>query len=146
MTDESNSTSAKKDSIREKNKKIKELTKEYMDSDKDFEDVFPNLAKEMELSESKISMKGIRWNIKKTKDKEDLDELKNPDIIAFIRRCQFDEQAIEIIDYMLKKGEITEEYAEKLKIQLETEGLRSFGSQKKPGYYLKKYLYNNEDS
>jgi hypothetical protein len=145
LTDETNSNSAKKDTIREKNKKVNELTKEYLDSDKDFEELFPNLAKEMKLGESKISVKGIRWNTEKTKDKENLDELKNPDIISFIRRCQIDEQAIEIINYMLRKGEITKEYAEKLKIQLETEGLRSFGTQKKSGYYLRKYLANNED-
>ncbi|MFX0139984.1 MAG: DUF2095 family protein, partial [Candidatus Hodarchaeota archaeon] len=106
--------------------------------------LFPNLAKEMELSESKVSMTGIRWNTEETKDSKDLDELKNPDVISFIRRCNYDDEAIEIIDYMLRRDEITKDYAEKLKFQLETEGLRSFGSQKKPGYYFKKFFSGNE--
>ncbi|NVM02865.1 MAG: DUF2095 family protein [Candidatus Helarchaeota archaeon] len=145
MTNESNPKSAKKKRIREKDKKINELAKEYLDSEKDFEDLFPNLAKEIEIGETKVSMTGIRWNTEKPKDSKDLDELKNPDIISFIRRCNCNEEVIEIIDYMLHKGEITSEYAEKLKIQLELEGLRSFGTEKKPGYYLRKYFFNDED-
>ena len=139
MSKKSNSKNAKKEKNREKNPNIDELTKDYMDLDIEFEELFPNLAKEMELNKSKLSMKGIRWDTQKYKDSEDLSELRNPDVISFIRRCNLEEEAVEIIDYMLRKGEITGEYAQKLKEQLESQGLESFGTKKKPGYYEKKY-------
>lgn len=69
----------------------------------------------------------------------DNDELFNPNIISFLRRCQKESEAIEIIDYMLKKGEITEEEAEKYKTQCKKEGVRSFGTYKAPGYYEREF-------
>ncbi|MHA1596615.1 MAG: DUF2095 family protein [Candidatus Asgardarchaeia archaeon] len=64
-------------------------------------------------------------------------ELKNPDVISFIRRCRTKSEALEIIDYCERRGEISSEYAEELREQLEKKGLRSFGPYKPPGYYFK---------
>jgi hypothetical protein len=61
----------------------------------------------------------------------------NPSVIDFIRRCDNELQAEEIITYMQKRGEITEEYAEQLKRQLRDEGVRSFGTKKEDNYYFK---------
>ena len=62
----------------------------------------------MNLGDSKISMKGVRWEKEDLTESEDTseDELKNPDVIAFIRRCSKKEQAREIINFLLKRGEI----------------------------------------
>jgi len=60
-----------------------------------------------------------------------------PDAIDFIRRCDNEKQAKEIIDYLEKKGEITPEYARRLRRQLREKGVRSFGTKKEEGYYFK---------
>ena len=59
----------------------------------------------------------------------------DPDVIDFIRRCTNETQALEIIEYMKNREEITVEDADKLCAQLEKEGLRSFGRKKEPGFY-----------
>lgn len=61
----------------------------------------------------------------------------DPSIIDFIRRCDTDEQAKEIIDFMVNKGELATEEANKIRKQLANEGLRSFGTKKEKGYYFR---------
>ena len=105
----------------------------------DIEKHFPHLAKEVRRKKSKeLSINSVRFHDNEHKD-SDKTELRNPDIISFLRRCDTNEQGIEIIDFMLKRKEITEEYAESLKIQLKTKGIRSFGTKKETGYYEKTY-------
>ncbi len=70
---------------------------------------------------------------------EDNEELFNPNIISFLRRCQKESEAQEIIDYMCRKGEITKADAEKYTKQLKEQGVRSFGDYKGPGYYEKQF-------
>lgn len=58
-----------------------------------------------------------------------------PTVIDFIRRCENDKQALEIINFLEEKGEIEPSYAKRLRAQLARQGLRSFGSKKNPGCY-----------
>jgi hypothetical protein len=58
-----------------------------------------------------------------------------PDVIDFMRRCDNEQQAIEIIDYLERRREIGSPYAKKLKKQLKEKGVRSFGSKKQEDYY-----------
>ena len=106
-----------------------------------FEKKFPNISKEMSNNDIIIPITSIRYeNINKNQDKNQIsDELRNPDIIAFIRRSETNKQASEIIDYYLKMDKINEEYANELKLQLTIYGVRSFGSKKEPGYYENKF-------
>ena len=60
----------------------------------------------------------------------------DPDIIDFLRRAKSEEEAIEVIEYMQQREEISEPYAKRLITQLNEEGLKSFGSPKKGGYYF----------
>ncbi|MFW9923021.1 MAG: DUF2095 family protein [Candidatus Thorarchaeota archaeon] len=60
----------------------------------------------------------------------------NPNAIDFIRRCDTDEQAFEIIDFLEKKEEITGSEADSLRKQIKTKGLRSFGEKKIAGFYF----------
>ena len=60
-----------------------------------------------------------------------------PDAIDFIRRCDNDQQAAEIISYLEKRGEVDPKYARRLRRQLREKGVRSFGSKKEEGYYSK---------
>lgn len=60
-----------------------------------------------------------------------------PDVIDFMRRCDDVDQGREIITFLHKRNEITDEYAKQLLAQLEQKGIRSFGEKKENGYYLK---------
>jgi len=99
---------------------------------------FPNLAKEFEYTENKVPINSVRTDLKtgeKTASNRFIHYM--PDVIDFIRRCDTEEQAEEIINYMKKKGEIDKPYADKLKKQLKKKGVRSFGSRKEENYYFK---------
>lgn len=103
-----------------------------------FKKLFPNLAKELESGESKTSVNSVRTDVQ-TGEKAASKRFTHydPDIIDFIRRCDTEEQAEEIIEYMERRGEIEKEYAERLRKQLKDNGVRSFGSKKEENYYLK---------
>lgn len=105
---------------------------------KTFKKTFPNLAKELESSEHKVSINSVRSNISAGENAASEKFVHYmPDVIDFIRRCDTEAQAKEIIDYMEKRGEIEKTYAEKLRKQLKEKGVRSFGPKKEENYYLK---------
>ncbi|WP_297555895.1 DUF2095 family protein [Thermococcus sp.] len=58
-----------------------------------------------------------------------------PTIIDFLRRCETDEEALEIINWMEERGEITHEIAKELRITLAKKGVRAFGPKKEWGWY-----------
>ena len=71
-------------------------------------------------------------------------ELINPGAIDFIRRCTKNEEAFEILDYLLKRNELNrEEYNFYKKRIMKKGGLKAIikesGGPKRPGYYIKKY-------
>ena len=104
--------------------------------------MFPHLAKEMEegtenSDEHKIQINSVRSSIETEEKISGKFGTYMPDAIDFLRRCDNEKQAKEIIDYLEKKGEITPEYARKLRRQLREKGVRSFGTKKEEGYYLK---------
>ena len=115
--------------------------------------MFPNLINELEGSENKVSIDAVRADPSKAEaDLDDSDEVMlaeaenalpdkfrhyNPTIVDFIRRCDTKAQAEEIIDYMHKRGEVTDEYACEIRAQLKKKGLRSFGPKKEENYYFK---------
>jgi hypothetical protein len=100
--------------------------------------LFPNLANELEQSENKIPVNSIRTD-SSTAEKAVAENFCHytPDIVDFIRRCDTEQQAIEIIVYMEKRGEVDKEYARCLRQQLKEKGVRSFGAKKETDYYLK---------
>lgn len=90
----------------------------------DFKKRYPHLAEEV------LKDKGI-------KVKFDLFRGYQPNVIDFIRRCDTEEEAIEIVDYLERRGELTPEKAEEIRKKIRREGVRSFGPKKEDGYYLK---------
>ena len=104
--------------------------------------MFPHLATELKGEEKKVTITSVR-------SKRDVGEKAaserfesyEPDVIDFIRRCNTDEEAKEIIQYLEKGGEINQEYARKLRKQLKEKGVRSFGPKKEDDYYLKQAGY-----
>ena len=103
-----------------------------------FKKKFPNLANELESAEHKVSLNSVRTDVQ-TGEGAASERFVHymPDVIDFIRRCDTEEQAEEIIAYMEKRGEIEKRYAEKLRQQLKDKGVRSFGPKKEDNYYLK---------
>ena len=105
---------------------------------KRFQKMFPNLARELESGECGTTINSVRSDpttAEKAVSKRFTGYI--PDVIDFLRRCDNGEQAEEIISYLEKKGEISPEYAKKLRKQLKEKGVRSFGSKKEDNYYLK---------
>lgn len=123
--------------------------------EKSLKKMFPNLYRELsdKNSEAKISINAVRADpevaeraaevvdvceeefLEPTKP---LDKLRhfNPSAVDFIRRCDTDAQAQEIISYLQKKGELTAREAEELECRLKREGVRGFGPKKEENYYF----------
>lgn len=106
---------------------------------KDLKRMFSSLAKEMDSNENKVSVNSVRTDNETGERRVTRGRFVNyvPDVIDYIRRCDTDKQAEEIIVYMEKKGEIDAQFAKELRKQLEEKGVRSFGLKKGHDYYLK---------
>ena len=110
-----------------------------METDKkSFKKMFPNLSEELEGEDNRVGIDSVRTDAEAAENAV-LDKFHhyNPTVVDFIRRCDTDAQAEEIICYLEKREEITKEYAEELRQQLKNEGLRSFGEKKDDNYYFK---------
>ena len=117
---------------------------------KSFKKLFPNLYREIEeLDECKVPINAVRADPeaaeKAAEGEEEIleptelpDKFRhfNPSAIDFIRRCDTEKQAEEIINYLQNRGEISAEYAQELKGKLKCQGVRSFGPKKEENYYF----------
>jgi hypothetical protein len=111
-----------------------------MDIDKRrFKKMFPHLAREMEGGEDRISIESIRSDLE-TGEKAASGQFDgyDPDVVDFLRRCDNEKQAEEIIEYLERKREVSHEHANRLRKQLKERGVRSFGPKKENDYYLRK--------
>ena len=116
---------------------------------KSLKKMFPHLYSELEKGEVKVPIDAVRKNAEAIENAEREEEefeptvlpdnLRhfNPSAVDFIRRCDTEAQAEEIIAYLEKKGEITKKYADELRCQLKDQGLRSFGPKKEEYYYFR---------
>ena len=112
---------------------------------KSLKEIFPNLVRELESGESKVKIDSIRANSEEAE--KNLAEIEpmpsdkfrhyNPTVVDFVRRCDTNAQAEEIVSYLLKRGELSAGDAQKIRKQLAFEGLRSFGPKKEEDYYFK---------
>lgn len=104
----------------------------------EFRRKFPNLAKEIEGGSESISIDSVRTDRKEAEKASHFAHGFEPSAVDFIRRCDTEQQALEIINFLEDRKEIEHEHAMRLRRQLTVLGLRSFGSKKFPGYYLRK--------
>ncbi len=101
----------------------------------EFRKKFPNLAKEI-LEEENI---GLTIEIENKREKiPDPWRGYLPGPIDYLRRCKTIEEALEVIDYLEKHGEITNEEAQQYREILSEYGLEYFGPRKDDDYYYKK--------
>jgi len=104
------------------------------EKDDDFKKKYPHLAEELGRAETaKIS--GVRSSVEEAEKATRLPKGYEPTAVDFIRRCDTEEQAIEIIKFLEAKGDINSGYAKQLRAQLVEKGLSSFGKKKSPGCY-----------
>jgi len=100
--------------------------------------MFPNLADEMDTdqNQNRVAISSVRSDVS-AGERASAKRFDNyiPDAIDFIRRCDNEKQAEEIIDFLEKRQEISHEHAQRLKKQLRTKGVRSFGPKKQDDYY-----------
>ncbi len=122
--------------------------------------MFPHLFEELESGDVKVPINGVRKNAAEAEGEltegcncgECADEVEevtqstsasdklrhfNPQAVDFLRRCDTEAQAEEIISYLQKKGEITCEYAQHLRCQLKKDGVRAFGPKKEENHYFR---------
>lgn len=116
--------------------------------------MFPHLYQELEEdSENKVTIDAVRDSPEAAENAVEIedvceeeflkpakpaDKLRhfNPSAIDFIRRCDTDKQAQEIISYLQKRGELTQEQAKELECTLKQKGVRGFGPKKEENYYF----------
>lgn len=113
------------------------------DEYEEFARLFPALSKELKDSQDSVKINGIRTEPETPSSRRQISGKNwqgyDPDVIDFIRRAKTKEDALEVINYMLHKGEISKDYATRLINQLNKHGLESFGSHKAPGYYFNRF-------
>jgi len=63
-----------------------------------------------------------------------------PTAVDYIRRCRTVEEAFEVINYLVKHGELPPGEAEKLRHKLMEGGLEAFGNRKEDNYYYKQAM------
>jgi hypothetical protein len=100
---------------------------------KEFKRKFPNLSRELEKPEEQVSKQ-----LGAQDEKPSLIGGYAPEIISYLRRALTNNQALEIIGYLKKRGEISEDQANALKRQIEEKGVRSFGRVRVWGDYERK--------
>jgi hypothetical protein len=108
--------------------------------DDEFRRRFPNLSRELASSRG-IRISGVRSSIEEAEKAAHGLEGYEPTVVDFIRRCETEEQALEIIDYMERRGDIARDYAGRLRNQLFRLGVRSFGKRREPGCYERGEIY-----
>jgi hypothetical protein len=62
-----------------------------------------------------------------------------PNVFDYIRRCDSVDEAFQIIDFLVSRGELPEKVAGVIKRRIREKGLRFYGPKKQVGYYVEKY-------
>lgn len=111
----------------------------------EFRKRYPNLSREMDDSQ----VEDVKAQMEEEPEEEHGKEKKaqatidshgyDPTVYDFLARCDTDKQALEIIDYLERRGEITKEQAISLRKTLNQKGVRFFGEKRNPGHYYKKF-------
>ncbi|MFX1327055.1 MAG: DUF2095 family protein [Promethearchaeota archaeon] len=121
----------------------------------DLKQYLPHLIKEMSEKTKTMKIESVNNEgcLKKIDDNKNINklypkELYSPTAIDFIRRCTKKEDALAILDYLLKRNEISEKDYNKYKNIISNEGglnqlINESGGQKQPGYYMRKYYKKN---
>jgi hypothetical protein len=100
----------------------------------EFRKKYRNLDEEFGKSGT-VKIQAVRSNVREAERAAHCRQGYDPTAVDFIRRCENDGQALEIINFLERKGEIESSYAKRLRSQLVEHGLKSFGKRREPGCY-----------
>ena len=126
-------------------------------SKSELEEVFPNLTSEIKEGKKSVKISSIEDEEKELRKNESgkyeikyEENLSNPGVIDFLRRCSTSIEAREILKYMNERKEISEDLFNYLKDRIsQDDGLIKLidecGGLKKKGYYIYKF-YKTEDN
>jgi hypothetical protein len=112
----------------------------------------PNLMSEITYKENVLKIEAVDSEFEQDINLDNeftyCEDLSNPGALDFIRRCKNKEEALNILNYLLNRKEISENDHSLIMNKInEKDGLKRLiqqcGGYKTPGYYLKKY-YNDE--
>jgi len=106
------------------------------EKNENFRKKYPHLAEELGGAGT-LNVSSVRSSPDEAEKATKVLEVRDPTAIDFIRRCDTEEQALEIINYLETKGEIKPGYAKQLRAQLSEKGLGSFGKRREQGCYEK---------
>lgn len=95
----------------------------------EFKKRFPHLAKELEAEARSLS-----------ELVESTEPPFMPTAIDYLRRCRTVKEAKEVLEYLVRTGQLKEEEREVFEEVLNNEGLESLGPRKEFGYYSEKYI------
>jgi Uncharacterized protein conserved in archaea len=95
----------------------------------DFKKKFPRLADEMFSGNSKQLKLRMR----------NIDPWRGyvPTVVDYIRRCKSVEEAFEVIEYLVRRNELSTKEADELKEKLRNGGIEAFGGRKEDDYYYR---------
>ena len=62
-----------------------------------------------------------------------------PNVLDFLARCDNDRQAMEIVDYLEKRGELAQTAASALRLRISKHGVRSVAKKRAPGHYFREF-------
>ena len=117
----------------------------------ELESQFPQLMRELSEKKKSLKIEGVDYEIEQAKEEPKVsqdtnfcEELLDPGVIDFIRRCTEKEDALKILDYLLKRNELNIQDYNALKNRIKEEGglekiIDEFGGLKKLGYYERKF-------
>ncbi|MHA1913536.1 MAG: DUF2095 family protein [Promethearchaeota archaeon] len=112
-----------------------------------FNEYFPNLLTEITGNKKKVKIESISTDLNPppaNRISPQNNELEYPGVIDFIRRCSTKEEAIAILDFLLKRREISNADYFTINEEISEEGgldrfIKKHGGYKPPGYYEHKY-------
>ncbi|NVM54177.1 MAG: DUF2095 family protein [Candidatus Helarchaeota archaeon] len=90
---------------------------------------FPHLAAELQDADLIYPMDAVRWDTKECVE-EDIRPPEEPTLDSLLRRSKTEEEAIEIIEYFEKRGEVNHPKATKLISKIKSKGLETLQRKK----------------
>ena len=117
----------------------------------DLEAQFPQLMHELSVKKKTLKIEGVgddiepeQVEIEEHPKEPYYEELKNPGVIDFLRRCTGNEDALKILDFLLEQKELSSLDYHRIKNRIKKEvGLKEllleYGGLKTPGYYERKF-------
>ena len=117
----------------------------------DLEVQFPQLMHELSVKKKILKIEGVNDDIEQEQaeivepPKEAYcEDLKNPGVIDFLRRCTETVDALNILDFLLERKELSLTDHHRIKNRIKEEGgleelLLEYGGIKTPGYYERKF-------